>query len=119
MRSVLQVDIDRIVNELGPKLFEDFQQSRIVPAAVPLSPNMTRRRSTFGPSGKNSFLKSPMSFIDDLLFGWAQSAAVEKERGNETDGDDFTKSGYTTHDEGDRTDYDEVCPFLFFSLSIY
>ena len=64
MRAALQVDIDNVVNEFGPQLFEDFQRTRIVtPAAVPapISPTLTRRRSTYGPAGQGTFLTHPLS----------------------------------------------------------
>lgn len=66
MRAALQVDIDHIVNELGPQLFEDFQQTRIInPAAdpAPISPTLVRRRSTYGPAGQGTFLTHPMSAL--------------------------------------------------------
>lgn len=64
MRAALQVDIDNVVNEFGPQLFEDFQRTRIVtPAAVPapVSPTLTRRRSTYGAGGQGTFLTHPLS----------------------------------------------------------
>ena len=95
LRAELQRDISGIVNEFGPQLFEDFQATRIItPTAVPapVSPTLTRRRSTYGPQGQNTFLTHPMSesfflptslvkgadgssagWVDEYLFGWSQS----------------------------------------------
>lgn len=62
MRASLQEDISGIVNEFGPQLFEDFQQARIIPpSSVPPPPGLTRKRSTYGPQGTNTFLTHPMS----------------------------------------------------------
>lgn len=64
MRAALQDDISAVVNEFGPQLFEDFQKTRIIPPTSvppPISPTMTRRRSTYGPQGAGTFFTHPMS----------------------------------------------------------
>lgn len=64
MRAELQRDIDHVVNEFGPQLFEDFQRTRIIsPAAAPppSSPKLSRKRSTYGPAGQGTFLTHPLS----------------------------------------------------------
>lgn len=146
MRAALQLDIDSVVNELGPQLFQDFQRTRIIqqPAAMPppTSPTLSRRRSSYGPSGSGTFLTHPMSsssprclpvflltdtlptlmtsaWLDDTLFGWS-AANAPATSANDSDGASEAGggtrsgyvSGYTT--EGDA-DYDEVCSLLLHS----
>ncbi|KAL8291488.1 hypothetical protein RQP46_002466 [Phenoliferia psychrophenolica] len=117
LRAELQRDISLVVNEFGPQLFEDFQATRIIPPTsvpAPVSPTLTRRRSTYGPQGQNTFLTHPMSWVDEYLFGWSQS---QQPRPNSHDSDGASEhggpsgyaSGYTTDEPAD---YDEVIHIL-------
>jgi glycerol-3-phosphate O-acyltransferase/dihydroxyacetone phosphate acyltransferase len=123
MRAALQVDIDSVVNELGPQLFDDFQRTRVIqqPAAVP-QPSPTRlglgkRRSSYGPAGIGTLLTHPMSWLDETLFGWGSSPqatsmsasggdseATSESGGTKSGYASAYASGYTTEDP----DYDEV-----------
>lgn len=120
MRAALQVDIDNVVNELGPQLFDDFQRTRVIqqPAAVPQpAPRLGRRRSSYGPAGIGTLLTHPMSWLDETLFGWGSSPPIGGTTSSggeaETTGSDSGiksgyasayASGYTTEDP----DYEEV-----------
>ncbi|GAA5989366.1 hypothetical protein JCM10908_001279 [Rhodotorula pacifica] len=117
MRETLSTELNELVDELAPSIFEDFQANRIVPSAA-ASP---RRDSAQG-----KFLQHPLGWIDEFLFGygWSNSMALPENRrveraGNESDFDGgFTDgqgggsgyvSGYTTEE---APDYDEVIHIL-------
>lgn len=68
MRAGLQVEINELVEELAPAIFDDFYTNRIVPPSARPPPSggrpqggMTRRRSTYGPQGQGTFFTHPMS----------------------------------------------------------
>lgn len=76
MRASLQQEINELVEELAPAIFDDFYSNRIVPpSAKPAPSSMTaadsrpgaplRRRSTYGPQGQGTFLTHPMSWVDE------------------------------------------------------
>lgn len=78
MRAGLQLEINQLVEELAPAIFDDFYTNRIVPpSAKPQPPaisgqrpgGMQRRRSTYGPKGEGTFFTHPMSaFASFSLF---------------------------------------------------
>ncbi|KAK4704293.1 hypothetical protein P7C70_g1916, partial [Phenoliferia sp. Uapishka_3] len=120
MRAALRRDISSVVNEFGPQLFEDFQAIRIVPPAslpAPASPTLTRRRSTYGPKGENTFLTHPMStpfsgWVDEYLFGWEAQRPMtthDLDGTSEPGGHSGYISSYTTDEPAD---YDEVIHIL-------
>jgi len=80
MREELSNELAVIINEFGPKLYEDFDQWRIlVPSAsVPPSsgkPGLWRRKSGIGAvDAQGNLLVHPMTWIDERLFGWSRSA---------------------------------------------
>ncbi|GAA6012961.1 hypothetical protein JCM8202_002967 [Rhodotorula sphaerocarpa] len=118
MREGLADELNELVDELAPTIFEDFQANRIVPSSA-ASP---RRDSAQG-----KFLQHPLGWMDEFLFGygWSNSMALPENRripraaGNESDFDGgFTDgqgtgsgyvSGYTTEE---APDYDEVIHIL-------
>ncbi|KDE08118.1 hypothetical protein MVLG_01599 [Microbotryum lychnidis-dioicae p1A1 Lamole] len=129
MRSSLQIEINQLVEELAPKIFEDFQTNRVVqPSAkpAPVSEHATKRRSSYGPQGQGTFLTHPLSWVDEYLFGWSAGGRGGEGRdmghesdegaksGNEDEGGRRSgyasgyASGYTTEDP----DYDEVINIL-------
>ncbi|SCV74439.1 BQ2448_8078 [Microbotryum intermedium] len=127
MRSSLQLEINQLVEELAPKIFEDFQTNRVVqPSAkpAPVSEHATKRRSTYGPQGQGTFLTHPLSWVDEYLFGWSaggkgsgegRDTGMESDEGAKSGNEDNEggrrsgyASGYTTEDP----DYDEVINIL-------
>lgn len=112
MRATLQHDISVVVNEFGPQLFDDFKRTRIIPptaAPPPVSPTLTRRRSTYGPQGQGTFLTHPMSWVDEYLFGWS-AQPKQQTSSHDSDGQSeggATRSGYVSGSD-DAPDYDEV-----------
>lgn len=129
MRAALQHDISVVVNEFGPQLFEDFNQSRIIPATSSVSPSLVRRRSTYGPQGQGTFFNHPMSWLDEYLFSSSPSTTTHQRStsGGDSDGASeggATHSGYVSgYQSEDAPDYDEVCRitsflFLFYSTIV-
>lgn len=124
MREGLADELNELVDELAPTIFEDFQANRIVPSSA-ASP---RRDSAQG-----KFLQHPLGWMDEFLFGygWSNSMALPENRripravGNESDFDGgFTDgqgtgsgyvSGYTTEE---APDYDEVRSGLLCALIV-
>ncbi|BGP30137.1 Glycerol-3-phosphate/dihydroxyacetone phosphate acyltransferase [Rhodotorula toruloides] len=122
MRETLASELNELVDELAPTVFEDFDSRRIIP-----STDVGVRRE----SAQGKFLQHPLNWVDELLFGsgWSQSMAHPADRkvksmlpetsGMESDMDGgFTDgqaggsgyaSGYTTED---APDYDEVIHIL-------
>lgn len=118
MRETLSNELNELVDELAPSIFEDFQANRIVPSA-----EASPRRD----SAQGNFLQHPLGWIDEFLFGygWSNSMALPENRrvaragGTESDFDGgFTDgqgggsgyvSGYTTEE---APDYDEVIHIL-------
>ncbi|GAA5931927.1 uncharacterized protein JCM15063_001605, partial [Sporobolomyces koalae] len=125
LRESLQGELNELVEELAPAIFEDFQKQRIVaPSARPAPPSRTAvegtsndKRSTYGPAGQGTFLTHPLGWLDEYLFGWSQSMAPPREKSAVSDGDALTDgqtasgyvSGYTTEE---APDYDEVIHIL-------
>ncbi|GAA5904898.1 uncharacterized protein JCM6883_004903 [Sporobolomyces salmoneus] len=123
LREHLQGELNELVEELAPAIFEDFQRQRIVaPSARPAPPSRstnepTDKRSTYGPAGQGTFLTHPLGWLDEYLFGWSQSMAPPREKSAVSDADALTDgqtasgyvSGYTTEE---APDYDEVIHIL-------
>lgn len=130
MREELATELNVLVEELAPALFDDFSSSRIIPSTAA---GAQRRDSAQG-----KFFQHPLSWVDELFFGpaWSSSMAYPQDRhvrpnqgespfsraqggGAESDLDGgFTDgqgtgsgyvSGYTTEE---APDYDEVIHIL-------
>ncbi|KAH8099482.1 glycerol-3-phosphate O-acyltransferase [Cristinia sonorae] len=80
MRTRLSNELAEVINEFGPKIYDDFNEMRIlVPsAAVPPSsgqPGLWRRKSSTGAvDAQGNLLAHPMTWLDERLFGWSRSA---------------------------------------------
>ena len=77
MREAITNDMNDIIDELGPQLYDNFDQARILPSAsVPQTgrtPGMFGRKSQ---SADSSVLSHPMLWLDERIFGWNRSVAV-------------------------------------------
>ncbi|GAA5841523.1 hypothetical protein JCM11251_001251 [Rhodosporidiobolus azoricus] len=120
-RDELASELNDLVDELAPTIFEDFDKNRIVPSS---RANQPRRQSAQG-----NFLQHPLSWVDEFLFGdsWRQSMALPEARngngngrrsnaesdvdGGFTDGQG-TGSGYVSGYTTEEPDYDEVIHIL-------
>ncbi|KAI6030179.1 hypothetical protein EDC04DRAFT_2869019 [Pisolithus marmoratus] len=79
MRMRLSNEVVDVINEFGPKLYDGFDQFRIlVPASAPPStgtPGIWRRKSSIGQvDAQGNLLIHPMTWIDERLFGWSHTA---------------------------------------------
>ncbi|KAJ3786616.1 glycerol-3-phosphate O-acyltransferase [Lentinula aff. detonsa] len=114
MREQLSNEVADVINDFGPRLYEDFNQWRILPSAsAPPSsgtPGLWRRKSSTGAVDAQGLgLIHPMTWIDERLFGWSRSA----NRGTSAwAGSSVEESSYAgtpdDSDEEDAGDYDHV-----------
>ncbi|KAI0831214.1 glycerol-3-phosphate O-acyltransferase [Trametes gibbosa] len=80
MREDVANELAEVINEFGPKVFEDFDQMRIlVPSATaPPSSGQSgiwrRKSATGGVDAQGNLLSHPMTWLDERLFGWSSSA---------------------------------------------
>ncbi|EPQ58150.1 hypothetical protein GLOTRDRAFT_98821 [Gloeophyllum trabeum ATCC 11539] len=118
MRAHLSNELADTINEFGPKLFDDFNQHRIlVPSAsVPPStgtPGIWRRKSgTVDAQG--NLLVHPMTWLDERLFGWSRSAkrGTSVWAGGEKSHDVSRVGTPDGSDDEDEGDYDNVLGYL-------
>ncbi|KAI0741849.1 hypothetical protein C8Q80DRAFT_1274206 [Daedaleopsis nitida] len=77
MREVVSQELADTVNEFGPKLFDDFDEWRLlVPSAStpPLSGqsgSLRLRKRVAGADAQGKLLNHPMTWLDDRIFGWS------------------------------------------------
>ncbi|CAG8570949.1 879_t:CDS:2 [Ambispora gerdemannii] len=69
VREKLSHDLTELINELGPKIYADFDAERIVQAERPLSSSTT--------SNNTSLFHSPVNWLDDQVFNWETVANSE------------------------------------------
>jgi len=109
-----------VINEFGPKIYDDFDEFRIlVPSAsAPPSsgtPGIWRRRSGTGAvDAQGNLLIHPMTWIDERLFGWSRSAKHGTSAwGGVTPSIEISRSG-TPNDSDDEEapDYDDVLGYF-------
>ncbi|THH14858.1 hypothetical protein EW146_g5540 [Bondarzewia mesenterica] len=120
MRQGLSNELVEVINEFGPKIYEDFDKWRIlVPSAsVPPSsgtPGLWRRKSGVGAvDAQGNLLVHPMTWLDERLFGWSRSA----KRGTSawaggTYSQDISRAPTPdVSDDEDTGDYDNVLGIL-------
>jgi len=113
MREQLSNEVAGVINDFGPKLYEDFNKWRMLPSAsAPPStgtPGLWRRKSNTGAVDAQGLgLIHPMTWIDERLFGWSRSAT----RGTSAWAGSAEELGHTEtpddSDEEDTGDYDHV-----------
>jgi len=111
MRASLASELNEIINELGPQLWDDFDTWRML---VPSDkPGIWRRRSDADDVEfdlQSSLLAHPMTWLDEHLFGWSRSA----KRGTSVWaglGSSET-SRYPTPDGSDSEDFGDYDSFL-------
>ncbi|TFY74185.1 hypothetical protein EWM64_g9828, partial [Hericium alpestre] len=115
MRLELSNELAEVINEFGPKMYEDFDKFRMLaPAssAPPSSgtPGIWRRKSSVGAvDAQGNLLVHPMTWLDERLFGWSRSA----QRGTSawaggTRSQDISRAATPdVSDEEDTGDYDD------------
>ncbi|KAG6818143.1 hypothetical protein H0H87_000048 [Tephrocybe sp. NHM501043] len=115
LREELSNEVADLINDFGPKLYEDFDEWRIlVPSAsAPPStgtPGLWRRKSSTGAVDAQGLgLTHPMTWIDERLFGWSRSAKRGTSAWNGFSGDESSRIGTPDEsDDEDTGDYDNV-----------
>ncbi|KAI8998717.1 glycerol-3-phosphate O-acyltransferase [Trametes punicea] len=115
MREDVANELAEVINEFGPKLFEDFDQMRIlVPSAsAPPSSGQSgiwrRKSATGGVDAQGNLLSHPMTWLDERLFGWSRSAKRGTSAWAGTRSQEISRA--TTpdvSDEEDAPDYDNL-----------
>ncbi|KAI0374799.1 glycerol-3-phosphate O-acyltransferase [Pilatotrama ljubarskyi] len=80
MREDVANELAEVINEYGPKLFEDFDQMRILVPSSTAPPSSgqsgiwRRKSATGGVDAQGNLLSHPMTWLDERLFGWSRSA---------------------------------------------
>jgi len=117
MRVQLSNELTQVINEYGPQIYEDFNETRIlVPSAsVPPSsgqPGIRRRRVK---NAQGRLLNHPMAWLDEQLFGWSRSSS----RGTsvwaghgETSESEYSRPGSPDGSEDEVGDYDNLLGYL-------
>ncbi|KAG6897805.1 hypothetical protein C0992_010881 [Termitomyces sp. T32_za158] len=115
IREDLSNEVADLINDFGPKLYEDFNEWRIlVPSAsAPPStgtPGLWRRKSSTGAVDAQGLgLTHPMTWIDERLFGWSRSARRGTSVWSGVYGDESSRIGTPDESDNDDTgDYDNV-----------
>ncbi|KAI5993269.1 glycerol-3-phosphate O-acyltransferase [Pisolithus albus] len=113
MRMRLSNEVVDVINEFGPKLYDNFDQEKLrvlVPASVPPSTGNSgvwRRKSGVGQvDAQGNLLIHPMTWMDERLFGWSGAAR----RG--TDSPANRPQTPDQSEEEDHWDYDHVINFI-------
>ncbi|KAH7916054.1 hypothetical protein BJ138DRAFT_1169567 [Hygrophoropsis aurantiaca] len=120
MRLRLSNEVADVINEFGPKIYDDFDQFRIlVPASAPPStstPGVWRRKSSVGQvDAQGNLLIHPMTWIDERLFGWSRSAKHGTSAwGGSTPSYDASRpeTPDEASDDEDHGDYDHVVNYI-------
>ncbi|KZP03045.1 hypothetical protein FIBSPDRAFT_769549, partial [Athelia psychrophila] len=126
MRIRLSNEVAAVINEFGPKLYDDFDEvcgtlhfRILVPSATAppssgsVSPGLWRRRSAEGAiDAQGGLLVHPMTWLDERLFGWSRSAkhGTSVWGGPSTDVSHIGTPMET--DEEDHPDYDNVLGYF-------
>ncbi|KAI0748033.1 glycerol-3-phosphate O-acyltransferase [Daedaleopsis nitida] len=115
MREAVSNELVETINEYGPKMFDDFDEWRIlVPSATapPSSgqPGIWRRKSANGGvDAQGSLLVHPMTWLDERLFGWSRSAKRGTSAWAGTRSQEISRAATPdVSDEEDAPDYDNI-----------
>ncbi|WWC66412.1 uncharacterized protein I206_100314 [Kwoniella pini CBS 10737] len=121
MRESLANEISEVIDEFGPKMYENFQSARILPSAtVPQTgrnPGMFVRKAQ---APDSSVLSHPMLWLDERIFGWNRSASVGQSVWNTTKLDKNrsepstapTSPAESDNEEEADVDYDDVLAII-------
>ncbi|WVQ97401.1 hypothetical protein IAU59_004514 [Kwoniella sp. CBS 9459] len=121
MRESVSNEISEVIDEFGPKMYQNFQSARILPSAsVPQTgknPGMFTRKSQ---AADSSVLSHPMLWLDERIFGWNRSASVGQSVWNGTKMDKTRSEPSTApaspaesdNEEEADVDYDDVLAII-------
>lgn len=117
MRSRLANELAETINEFGPKLYDDFNEFRILVPSASAPPSSTSagiwrlKSSTGAVDAQGNLLVHPMTWLDERLFGWSKSSS----RGTSAwaGSNEISRAATPDHsDEEESGDYDHVLGFL-------
>jgi len=119
-RQTLSKELMDIIDEFGPKLFDDFDKGVILPSSsVPVSSGESglrqRKGGAPGVETQEGLLAHPMSWLDERLFGWSRSAGrgTSAWAGPPSRSPDISRpTSPDGSDEEDSGDYDNVLGVL-------
>ncbi|CAE6505293.1 unnamed protein product [Rhizoctonia solani] len=119
-RAAIANELVECINEFGPKLWDDFDEFRIlVPSAsVPPStgtPGIWRRKTAVGGvDAQGNLLVHPMKWLDERLFGWSHSArrGTSAWAGGAPSHGPSTVPSPEASDNEDNGDYEHVLGYL-------
>ncbi|KAL4248145.1 Glycerol-3-phosphate O-acyltransferase [Abortiporus biennis] len=118
MRVQLSNELVEVINEFGPKLYEDFSQWRIlVPSAsAPPSSGQTglwRRKSGVGAvDAQGNLLSHPMTWLDERLFGWSRSSSRGTSAWAGTRSNEISRAPTPDSSSDEEGDYDNILGYL-------
>lgn len=117
MREAISQEVNEVINEFGPKLYDDFDSFRIlVPASAPPSSGSTglwrRKTAVGGVDQQGILLNHPMTWIDERLFGWSHSTRQEEISGTTSGMTSRQDTPDASDDEEANADYENVVGYL-------
>ncbi|KAI0273599.1 glycerol-3-phosphate O-acyltransferase [Gloeopeniophorella convolvens] len=121
MREQLSDELMDIINEFGPKLYDDFDKNRVLApsSSVPISsgkPGLRQRKSgAAAVETQENLLAHPMNWLDERLFGWSRSAerGTSAWAGPQPRSQDISRApSPDASDDEDTGDYDNVLDLL-------
>ncbi|MBW0505626.1 hypothetical protein O181_045341 [Austropuccinia psidii MF-1] len=84
MRNSLQEELHSVIEEYAPKIWENFEQTRIHSPSADIGPLKGDGRKLNGTSGYGNrgidLINHPLSWLDERLFGWSQYDSKSRRR---------------------------------------
>ncbi|KAG2111508.1 uncharacterized protein F5147DRAFT_744689 [Suillus discolor] len=114
MRVRLSNEVADVINEFGPKIYDDFDQAIPAPPSTG-NPGIWRRKSSVGQvDAQGNLLIHPMTWIDERLFGWSRSAKCGSSAwGGSTPTQDSSRPATPDLSDGeDHGDYDHAVSYI-------
>ncbi|KAI0704342.1 hypothetical protein BC835DRAFT_1403961 [Cytidiella melzeri] len=118
MRLQLSNQLTEVINEFGPKVFEDFDETRILVPSASIPPPAVRRRKAADPQGQGQLLNHPMAWLDEQLFGWSwnskrgSSVSAGGHSADNASESDFSRPESPDGSEDEVGDYDNLLGYL-------
>jgi len=121
MRRRLSNELMDVINEFGPKLYDDFDKNRVLlpSSSVPMSSGKAglwqRESGAAAVEAQENLLSHPMNWLDERLFGWSRSAGrgTSAWAGPQPRSRDVSRSASPeVSDDEDTGDYDNVLGIL-------
>ncbi|KIJ44372.1 hypothetical protein M422DRAFT_252379 [Sphaerobolus stellatus SS14] len=119
-RVALANELTDVINEFGPKLYDDFDEARILVPSASAPPSggqqgLWRRKSATGAVDAQGLgFSHPMTWLDERLFGWSRSAhrGTSVWGGASSSLDTSRAATPDLSDSEDEGDYDNVISYL-------